>query len=207
MSSVVYSLYLSTLFGNNRLDVTNLATCKWIINWDDLFKGYNYQYDKCRVRYSLVSEQKSDGTFAWSNNIGYLSANFASNYTSSANQNAILGLVYPQTVSTEQSDTLTIISGTPASTAINSIAFQTSVGTINGATTATGTQSSRTTAILSNAYIASTMKESGVNITPPVGMQMFQLTFMNDSDSNLQTSVPNYQILLQFELYDRKQVV
>jgi hypothetical protein len=207
MDSVVYSLYLNTSTDANRLDYSNLANVKWLMNWDDLFKGANYEYDKCRLRYSLVSLPVGNGVFQFLNNAGFLQAGFVSNYTSTANPNTVLGLIYPVSIGTDTNLKTVTIASVPPSTGCNAIVISTPQGNIGTNSTATQTTTGYNTQVLDKAFIASTMNEQGINITPPVGTQPFTIQFKSLYNSSLQENVQNYQIFFTFELYDKKQMV
>ena len=49
--------------------------------------------------------------------------------------------------------------------------------------------------------LSSTMSETGVDINIPSGVQQINLMFCNDDSQTLMT-MPDYQIMLTFELYN-----
>lgn len=86
-----YSLYLSTASAVRApLNAANLANVTWNINWHEVF---GYKTGQCNVRVRLVSD--SAGSQTWTNWIGSLRANFASN-SSNVTNGLVLGLVRPQ---------------------------------------------------------------------------------------------------------------
>lgn len=100
----VYSLYLSTLIttpASNAvvpLSKSTLGNCSWLVDFQNLFRGNEYKYRHCRVRYAL-----STATFAasvpattdWLNYSGYLSISLPTMYNAETTTGAVLGMIYP----------------------------------------------------------------------------------------------------------------
>jgi hypothetical protein len=82
----VYSLYLSTLISSGlyKCDKTDLASCKWNIDWGRIFPADTNGKD-CIVRLRLVSKDNAASTMAFDANIGTVRANFSSVYQNSLN--------------------------------------------------------------------------------------------------------------------------
>ena len=89
----VYSLYLSTLIssGAYKCDKTNLASCKWNIDWNKIFPSDTNGKD-CIVRIKLLSKDVATSTMSYDSNVGTVRANFSSVYQNSLN-GVILGLL------------------------------------------------------------------------------------------------------------------
>ena len=86
-----YSLYLSTASAVRApLNAGNLANVTWSINWHEVF---GYKTGQANVRVRLISDSAASQT--WTNWIGSLRANFASN-SSNVTNGLVLGLVRPQ---------------------------------------------------------------------------------------------------------------
>jgi hypothetical protein len=87
----VYSLYLSTLISSGlyKCDKTNLASCKWNIDWSRIFPADTNGKD-CMVRFRLLSKDNASSTMTFDGNIGTVRANFSSVYQNSLN-GVILG--------------------------------------------------------------------------------------------------------------------
>jgi hypothetical protein len=51
-------------------------------------------------------------------------------------------------------------------------------------------------------YVVSSLEQQGVDIIAPTDVQTLNLQFINDDSQTLITAVPEYAILLQFELYN-----
>jgi len=86
-----YYLYLSTLItsGIYKCDKTNLASCKWNIDWSRIFPEDTNGKD-CIVRFKLLSKDNAASTMTFDGNIGTVRANFSSVYQNS-NNGVILG--------------------------------------------------------------------------------------------------------------------
>jgi len=50
----------------------------WSVNFDDVFKGENYKYKKCRVRIKAINV--TSGTPTFTNSLSYVGCSLASNY-------------------------------------------------------------------------------------------------------------------------------
>ena len=89
----IYSLYLSTLIssGAYKCDKTNLASCKWNIDWNRIFPTDTNGKD-CIVRFKLLSKDVATSTMSYDSNVGTVRANFSSVYQNSLN-GVILGLL------------------------------------------------------------------------------------------------------------------
>lgn len=87
----VYYLYLSTLIssGAYKCDKTNLASCKWNIDWNRIFPADTIGKD-CIVRIKLLSKDNAAATMTFDGNTGTVRANFSSVYQNSLN-GVILG--------------------------------------------------------------------------------------------------------------------
>lgn len=59
-----------------------------------------------------------------------------------------------------------------------------------------------TTGTTNHIFSVSTLSEQGVDIVIPTGVQTLTLTFVNDDAQTIMASIPEYAILLQFELYN-----
>ena len=99
----VYSLYLSTLIssGAYKCDKTDLASCKWNIDWNKIFPADTNGKD-CIVRIRLVSKDNAAATMAFDENIGTVRANFSSVY-----QNSLNGVILATLVVTGSPDSAT----------------------------------------------------------------------------------------------------
>jgi len=89
----VYSLYLSTLISSGlyKCDKTNLASCKWNIDWSRIFPRDTDGKD-CVVRFKLLSKEVVSTTMTYNGNLGTVRANFSSGYQNS-NNGIVLGLL------------------------------------------------------------------------------------------------------------------
>ena len=88
-----YSLYLSTLIssGAYKCDKTNLASCKWNIDWNKIFPADTNGKD-CMVRFKLLSKDVASSTMGYDAHLGTVRCNFSSVYQNSLN-GVILGLL------------------------------------------------------------------------------------------------------------------
>jgi hypothetical protein len=75
-----YSLYLNTLSANSTN--TNVSSATWNVNWDQLFKGQNYTYTKCRLRYNILGRTPS-GTIGFATSLGNISCSLPTNFNGS----------------------------------------------------------------------------------------------------------------------------
>lgn len=100
----VYSLYLSTQIttpASNAvvpLSKTNLSNCSWLVDYQNLFKGNEYKYKHCRVRFNLISNTFTASTPAttdWQNYGGYLAITTPTEYNAETTTGTILGMIYP----------------------------------------------------------------------------------------------------------------
>lgn len=89
----IYLLYLSTLIssGAYKCDKTNLASCKWNIDWNTIFPADTNGKD-CLVRFKLLSKDVASSTMSYDSNVGTVRANFSSVYQNSLN-GVILGML------------------------------------------------------------------------------------------------------------------
>lgn len=89
----IYYLYLSTLIssGQYACDKTNLASCKWNIDWSKIFPPTLINKD-CLVRINLVSKEIAAATLVYNSNIGTVRSTFSSVYQNTPN-GTILGLL------------------------------------------------------------------------------------------------------------------
>jgi hypothetical protein len=81
----VVSLYLSTQSTGKfaPYDKTNLANCKWQINWKEIFGEYFNTNLPCRVKTKIITNQSPNLSTA--NNFGSVRANFSSQYSNITN--------------------------------------------------------------------------------------------------------------------------
>jgi hypothetical protein len=75
----------------------------------------------------------------------------------------------------------------------------TTIGTFLGVVSP---QDSPTTGTSVHVYSVSTLEQHGVDIIAPTNVQTLTLQFVNDDSLTLITTIPEYTILLQFELYN-----
>lgn len=101
----VFTLWLSTQITSPAssyvvpIDKTNLANVAWRVDFDNLFKGKQNEYNFCRVRYNLLGETFTASTPAstdWTNYVSYLSISLPTMYQADVTNGTILGLTYPQ---------------------------------------------------------------------------------------------------------------
>lgn len=99
----IYSLYLSTLIssGAYKCDKTNLASCKWNIDWNTIFPTDTNGKD-CIVRFKLLSKDVATSTMSFDGNLGTVRANFSSVY-----QNCFNGVILGLLTLLESADTTT----------------------------------------------------------------------------------------------------
>jgi len=100
----VYSLYLSTQIttpASNAvvpLSKSNLSNCSWLVDFQNLFKGNEYKYRHCRVRFNLISNSFTASTPAttdWQNYNGYLAITTPTVYNAETTTGTILGMIFP----------------------------------------------------------------------------------------------------------------
>ena len=91
----IYYLYLSTLISSGlyKCDKTNLASCKWNIDWNRIFPADTMGKD-CIVRIKLISEEVVATTLTYDAHLGTVRSSFSSVYQNSLN-GVILGLLIP----------------------------------------------------------------------------------------------------------------
>jgi hypothetical protein len=208
----LYTLYLSSQsnFQNNLVDNANKSNCTWRMNWDEFFNGANYDNKKCNVRFKLMSDSTTDTNFIHSNNMGYLACNLASSNQASTTSYTVLGLIYPTdtpailytTTGSNNDDTSSSIINANASyncQILNDMTIKNiTTNDIVDRVETTRTTVSETTKS-ERCFNISTFLERGITVNSPTGIQNFNLKFLTDNDASLQSNVPNYNILLQFE--------
>lgn len=106
----VYNLALTSSASMNQpmgnlikpINADNLANVTWLVNWDGLFGQDVLRFNKCVLRYRLVSE--SNGTMTNNANIGFLVATGISTDKQAANfPGTLLGIIVPsQAIGTTQ---------------------------------------------------------------------------------------------------------
>lgn len=162
----VYSLYLNNFNPQGNVFSKNFGytSCTWLVDFDNLFKGENYKYSKCRIRFKMVS--KTDNALqSFFSSINLICCSLPSVYCSNA--------LFP--------------------TILNVLALQDSNVAITPKTVIPQTN---------------TVETTGVNIAVPKGS--FPLTIALAKSTNINdystlvstTTIINYNIHLQFELYD-----
>lgn len=77
------------------IDNSNLSNVRWVVDYDNLFKGRQLGFKHCRVRYYLQSLNNTAG-YTWNDNLGYLSVNLVSDFEAETADGTILGLIYPR---------------------------------------------------------------------------------------------------------------
>jgi hypothetical protein len=83
--------------GMNKISGSETNNVIWNVDYDNLFKGRQNLFDHCRVRYEIRTANYASG-ITFNNFIGYIAANFPSNYNASTTlDTCILGLVNPRT--------------------------------------------------------------------------------------------------------------
>lgn len=212
----IYSLYLSSYSSNQSqlIDNSDKANCSWNINWDEFFHGDNYNYKKCIVKFKLVSATTTSAYLSHVNNSGYLGINIPSSNQASTSVFTVLGLIYPsdapaslQSISGSNITNINTISSNIPTATTQSVIFQTpallSPVTIPSGSTLGASQVSTMnlsqSATFDRLFNISTFNEQGVILNSPKGIQTLNIRFLRDSNQQLQTNVPNYNILLQFE--------
>jgi len=76
----IYSLYLNTV--SATFINTNGSSATWNVNWDQLFKGENYKYSKCRLRYNILA-RIANGTIAFNTSLSNISCSLPTNFNGS----------------------------------------------------------------------------------------------------------------------------
>jgi hypothetical protein len=114
--SSVYNLYLQTDDQDfvgfqppvQPTNKTNKANVTWSMNWNEFFRDNNIngKYTRCRVRYQLISTEVVSTGLVTNNYLGYVSCNLQTNNSlATANGGTVLGLLYPQLVTTPSTNT------------------------------------------------------------------------------------------------------
>lgn len=187
--SQVYRLFLNTESGfPGILSNSDKANTSWLVDYDSLFNRDNYAYKNCRLRYKLVSQPSA--TIDPAANTGVLAINGLSSRYVSKNTNMLpLDIYAPIMTATGTGSTPgTITAGTPQTVSQPAALF-----TVRGQ------------------IIMDTMATTGIDIQMPFGMtsinpQFWQAGFgsTGNADNILQTVMPEYMLMLQFELYNPK---
>jgi hypothetical protein len=162
---VTYNLYLNTVDSTGFYN-GNFSSSTWFVHWDQLFKGENYKYKKCRLRFKILGRISSAAGITFVNSLCNISCSLPTNFSSS-------NTLFP--------------------TLLN-------IGVLNS--------SSITTTRLTTPMITNTVETLGVNCQIPKGSfpltigiaQMANFSKLTDFGSTAQNF--NYNIHLQFELYD-----
>ena len=188
--SKVYRLFLNTETGfPNLVSNTNRNSCVWNVDYDSLFNRDNYKYKNCRLRYKLITRESTN--IIPVSNTGVIAVN---------------GLSSPYVSKNTHMLPLDIV--TPIMRA-----------TANGATTGTivGSAGNQTTSTTASTYAitghieSDTMATTGLDISMPYGLTQLNIQFwsygfgaIGDGDNVLQTMSVDYNVILQFELYNEK---
>jgi len=90
----IYSYWLSNRNQSWSQPINNngyASISSFLINFEDLFKGANYRYKKCRLRYKMTNTTTSNAVFTFTSTLGYIGCNLASkyNYSNTLNQTAM----------------------------------------------------------------------------------------------------------------------
>ena len=80
---VIFTLYLNNVNSSQLSNTTNFNSCTWNVNWDQLFKGENYKYNKCRIRIKIVSSSQNFVAASFFNTSGVLTCNLPTNFNAS----------------------------------------------------------------------------------------------------------------------------
>ena len=188
--SQVYRLLLNTETGfPNIIKNTDKANTSWNVDFDSLFNRDNYNYRNCRLRYKLVSQESASVDAAA--NTGLLAINGLSSRYISKNTNMLPLDIYAPTM--RYIGTGTTPSTITTSTTPQTVSQPAALFTVRGQ------------------IVLDTMATTGVDINVPYGMseinpQFWQYGFgaNGNADNILQTLIPEYMLLLQFELYNPK---
>lgn len=70
--SALYTTFKPVYTSNDK------GVTTWSVNFDDVFKGQNYKYKKCRVRIKAINI--TNGTPTFTNSLSYVGCSLASNY-------------------------------------------------------------------------------------------------------------------------------
>lgn len=79
----IYTLYLNNVDSSQISNTTNFNSCTWNVNWDQLFKGENYKYNKCRIRIKIVSTSSNFTAASFHNTSGPLTCSLPTNFNAS----------------------------------------------------------------------------------------------------------------------------
>lgn len=173
---MIYQLFLPSQYGTQIGGLT--SNMKYLINWDELFRGENYNYKKCRVRYEFVSttlqnqETTTGSNWEYYARTGYLVANFTG-----SNQGCVLGK--------------NNLGGCVLGTIVPSAP--------NWPDTAGGVYTYKWIS-----YNNSTLKNRGVEINTPMGtgdlnLQLYCWFSTGATHPSLMTYDQDYEIILEFE--------
>ena len=188
--SKVYRLFLNTETGfPNLVSNTNKNNCIWNVDYDSLFNRDNYNYKNCRLRYKLITRQSA--SIVPVSNTGVLALNGLSSPYVSKNTNMLpLDIIVP----------IMHLTGNGATT-----------GTIAGTAPSQTTTTSSSTYTVLGSIVSDTMNTTGIDIQMPYGLSPLNVQFwsygfgaIGDSDNVLQSVVPDYNVIFQFELYNPK---
>jgi len=188
--SQVYRLFLNTETGfPNIISNSDKANTKWNVDFDSLFNRDNYNYRNCRLRYKLVSQESASIDAAA--NTGALAINGLSSRYVSKNTNMLPLDIYVPTM--------------------RYIGTGTTPGTIAGNAPSQTTSQPAALFTVRGQIILDTLSTTGIDINVPYGMtelnpQFWQVGFgaNGNADNILQTVMPEYMLMLQFELYNPK---
>jgi len=101
----VFTLWLSTHITTPAsnyvvpVNKSNLANVSWRVDFDNLFKGKQNEYNFCRVRFTVIGDlfaASSPASTDWSNYTGYLSISLPTSFQADIVNGTILGLIYPE---------------------------------------------------------------------------------------------------------------
>lgn len=116
----VVSLNLSTLATGNYapMDKSNLANCRWLINWREVLGEYHNSNKTCRVKGKLVSAPST--LLTSSNNLGTVRLSLASNYSNITNGLTLGVPIIKQTADTDDKITQFVGSTSGTTLTVNS---------------------------------------------------------------------------------------
>lgn len=128
----VVSLNLSTLATGNYapMDKSNLANCRWLINWREILGEYHNSNKTCKVKGKLISAPSTLLTSA--NNLGTVRLSLASNYSNITN-GLTLGIpIIRQTADTNATITQFVGSTSGTTLTVNPFGYGTLLQVIGG---------------------------------------------------------------------------
>jgi hypothetical protein len=102
----IYTVYLSTYnttpVSNNvvPIDVANPANATWMVDWNNLFKGEQFKYKRCSVRFSITSNPWAGAGTNFYNFSIPLTCNLSSMFHSGTTIGTVLGILHPETIPT-----------------------------------------------------------------------------------------------------------